>query len=195
MKVTNRDRILKKSVELFNTQGVVAITTNHIAHALNISPGNLYFHFRNKEQITLELYKNMTSELYALWELDRKQPRFQGPLELIEATMKVFWEYRFFHREMYHLRRKDAALSKAWKQHLKKSVKLLRLHYLAWVDAGVMKPVHDKQEMQMLTDLVLITSNAFLNFYESPDRPATTKAIAQGLQGVSRILEPYQVAH
>ena len=109
--------------------------------------------------------------------------------------MKVFWEYRFFHREMYHLRRKDAALSKAWKQHLKKSVKLLRLHYLAWVDAGVMKPVHDKEEMQMLTDLVLITSNAFLNFYESPDKPATTKAISQGLQGVSRILEPYQIAH
>ena len=71
MKVTNRDRILKKSIELFNTQGVVAITTNHIADALNISPGNLYFHFRNKEQITLELYKSMTNELYALWELDR----------------------------------------------------------------------------------------------------------------------------
>jgi len=195
MKITNRDRILKKSIELFNTHGVVAITTNHIADALNISPGNLYFHFRNKEQIALVLYNSMTADLYALWELDRDNPRFQGPLELIEATMKVFWEYRFFHREMYHLRRKDAALSKAWKAHLKKSVKMLRLNYLAWVDAGVMKPIDNPEEMQMLTDLVLITSNAFLNFYESPEKPATTKAISQGLQGVSRLLEPYQVAH
>lgn len=195
MRITNRDRILKKSIELFNTHGVVAITTNHIADALDISPGNLYFHFRNKEQIALELYNSMTSELYALWELDRNNPRFKGPLELIEATMKVFWEYRFFHREMYHLRRKDAALSKAWKAHLKKSVKMLRLNYLAWVDAGVMKPVENPEEMQMLTDLVLITANAFLNFYESPEKPATTKAVTQGLQGVSRLLEPYQVAH
>jgi AcrR family transcriptional regulator len=49
-----KDRILDVSIELFNKNGVVAITTNHIAKAMNISPGNLYFHYDNKEEIIQE---------------------------------------------------------------------------------------------------------------------------------------------
>lgn len=46
-----RDRIIHSATELFNDQGERNITTNHIAAHLGISPGNLYYHFRNKEDI------------------------------------------------------------------------------------------------------------------------------------------------
>ena len=51
-----RDRIIQASKELFNEQGERNVTTNHIASHLGISPGNLYYHFKNKQQIIFDIY-------------------------------------------------------------------------------------------------------------------------------------------
>ena len=57
-----RDRIIEASLQLFNEQGERAVTTNHIAAHLGMSPGNLYYHFRNKQQIIAELFERYAAE-------------------------------------------------------------------------------------------------------------------------------------
>lgn len=183
----NRQRILDASVGLFNQSGTIDITTNHIARFLKISPGNLYFHFDDKEEIIRELFGRLTAATYAAW--DPKQNL--KPQEFLEKAFAVAWEYRFFHREMYHLRRQDPLLSAQWKRHLARCLRLLKLNYLQWCRAGLMKPVPDAFELKQLSDSVLLSSSAFLSFFESPEKPATARSLRQGIEHAHRLLRPY----
>ncbi|WP_395007165.1 TetR/AcrR family transcriptional regulator, partial [Undibacterium sp.] len=58
-----RDRILDLSLKLFNDFGEPNITTTIIAEEMSISPGNLYYHFRNKEDIVNSLFIQFEEEI------------------------------------------------------------------------------------------------------------------------------------
>ena len=51
-----KEKILLTAIELFNKYTASAISTNHIAAEMNISPGNLYYYFKNKEEIIKEIF-------------------------------------------------------------------------------------------------------------------------------------------
>lgn len=182
-----KDRILLTSIELFNRSGVVAVTTNHIARALDMSPGNLYFHFSNKEEIIRGIFKIMCEETYKLLREQRGE-KLLHPLDLIEKNFEIFWRYRFFHREMYYLRRKDAQLAKLWKKHIAKVLKLMILVYRRWIKQKWMRPIESVKEMNFVVNVLLATASLFLQFFESADRQPARNHVDMGKVYVARLL-------
>lgn len=184
-----KERILMTSVDLFNRSGVVAVTTNHIAKAMNISPGNLYFHYDNKEEILEELFRRMAKETYDTWR-PRRTKKYT-PLGFINENFELYWKYRFFHREMYALRRKDPKLAKMWRDHIQKMMKLMVILYRHWVKDGKMAKIAEVSEMQYIAESLLAMSTTFLQFFESAEKTAGKRSIERGKRHVARLLLPY----
>jgi AcrR family transcriptional regulator len=184
-----KEKILLTSVELFNRNGVVAVTTNHIAKAMSISPGNLYFHYDNKEEILEELFKRMCRETYQIWRPNRTKKA--SPVQFIDENFELYWRYRFFHREMYALRRKDQQLAKMWRNHIQKMMKLMIILYRHWVKNGKMAQIQDLSEMQYVSESLLAMATTFLQFFESAEKQPGKRSIERGKRHVARLLLPY----
>lgn len=66
MKISTKQKIINKAVELFNKNGFASVTLFEIAGELNMTRGNLTYHFKDKdlllEAIAVELWSKMAVE-------------------------------------------------------------------------------------------------------------------------------------
>ena len=99
-----RERILETSLALFNRLGEPNVTTATIADEMNISPGNLYYHFRNKDEIVGELYDALEARLLPLLAVpEDRAPDVEDLWFLLHMLFEAMWTYRFFYRDVVEL--------------------------------------------------------------------------------------------
>lgn len=104
------DRIIEASLELFNKEGERFISTNHIATYLNMSPGNLYYHFRNKYEIITKLFKRYRKELLDLIEGANPPKTGEDVYKIVTKIFEVMWKYRFFFFDVSGILQKNQTL-------------------------------------------------------------------------------------
>ncbi len=189
-----KERILLGALDLFNLDAATEVTTNDLARGLNMSPGNLYFHYKNKEQIIRELFKRLALETAQIWKPQAKKAKNNEKLQMvdfIDRNLQLYWKYRFFHRELYTLRKVDPELSKLWRAHLKKMSRWMIVLHKHWVRSGVMIPIQSKYEMEFLGELLFVASNSFMQFFETVDRSPNQRTIDKARRHIMRMLTPY----
>lgn len=104
------NRIVDASLMLFNTEGERNISTNHIASYLSISPGNLYYHFRNKDEIIMQLFKRYSVELLGYLR-EAELPRDTSTMKTyMVGVYDVMWKYRFLFSDVNTLLARSAEL-------------------------------------------------------------------------------------
>ena len=109
-KVNTYTRIINASLALFNEEGERNISTNHIAAHLGISPGNLYYHFRNKDEIIVQLFKRYSEALLVYLNEAVLPSNVEDSINYMAGIYDVMWEYRFLFSDVNTLLARSAEL-------------------------------------------------------------------------------------
>lgn len=190
-----RDRILDTALRLFNEAGTAAISTNHIADGLGISAGNLYYHFRNKEEIIRALFERLFAAWDTLFALPDDRPATLEDLRrLVEGNFTLMAEYRFIYRELIALLRRDEALRQRWLEVRARGFAGFHELVAGFAAAGVLRAPEDSQTLTRLAELCWMISEFWLPSVEVSGSALDPAAMERGVALMLQVLSPYLVA-
>ncbi|MEM8770679.1 MAG: TetR/AcrR family transcriptional regulator [Pseudomonadota bacterium] len=100
-KVKTRDRILQVALQLFNEEGEAQVSTVDIAGVLDISPGNLYYHFKGKEAIIEALFDDFEEEIRQVLNAPINRPlAIDDNWIFVYIVFEEINDFRFFYAAM-----------------------------------------------------------------------------------------------
>jgi AcrR family transcriptional regulator len=189
--VKTREKIISAALELFNEQGERTITTNHIAAHIQISPGNLYYYFRNKQEIIREIFK-----LYATELLERFSPpnRDNESLSLLrhylDSIFTLMWKYRFFYANLPEILQKDQQLHEDYIRVQEKLRHNLVQIIGVFTEMSLLK-IPDDEMQSFVTTLHMVTAS-WLNYRSAMSlrTEITEEVILQGMLQMIAMVKP-----
>ena len=187
-----RERILDVSLAMFNERGEPNVTTNHIADELEISPGNLYYHFRNKDDIVEHLFARYESKMDSvLVSPDERLPNLEDIWLQLHLAFECMWEYRFILRDLVDIVARNRKLRMHFARIIKRASANVTEVLQGLVRAEVMRAT--RSEIEATATNVLLVATFWMNFNQvrgaQPERAA--EDLTRGIYQVMMLLAPF----
>jgi len=191
-----RERILEISLRLFNEFGEPNITTTVISDELNISPGNLYYHFRNKDDIVNSIFALFESEIERMLAVPQgRKPNMEDVWIYLHLMFELVWKYRFFYRDLNDLLSRNRKLELHFKQILAHKIKVARQLCEGLRGAEALE-ASDLEIDALATNMVVVASYWLsYEYVRNPrkysEQQAMADALARGCYQVLSLIGPY----
>lgn len=187
-----KNRILDVAIALFNQHGTSHISTNHIADALGISPGNLYYHYANKQEIIRAIFER----LFALWDaafsLPSEQPLTIAAVQsLVRTNFSMMREYQFIYRELIALLKQDNVLHERYILIKKRGYEGFYDIILALAEQNQLNQPVDEATISRLADLCWLISEFWFSMIEVNGQSVDDEQIQRGIDLMMQTLRPY----
>lgn len=214
---STKDRIVDAAIALFNEAGISAVTTNHVAEHAGISPGNLYYHYANKEEIIRDAFDRVNAEADAIWgggasdgSGDSATAGTSAPSKvdvgafhrMLVGNLGLFARYAFFARELPALLRADPVLRARYVEVAQRRTSQLEALLVPFIKAGLLRDLDDAEDLHALVETAWVLGLFCIPYAETLD-PSTTprsarakaerlhQAIERGALLVLHLLRPH----
>ncbi len=191
-----RERILELSLRLFNDFGEPNVNTTVIAEEMNISPGNLYYHFRNKDDIVTCIFQQFEKEIDRLLAVPaHRRPDIEDAWLFLHLLFELIWKYRFFYRDLNNLLINSRTLELRFKSLLAQKLKTARWLVEGLADQRALRA--SRAEIDALATNMVVVATYWLSYqYVMNPRRFTEPefvgaAVSRGCYQVMALTAPY----
>lgn len=191
-----RERILDTALRLFNDIGEPNVTTSAIADEMNISPGNLYYHFHNKEEIVDALFEQFEREVDPLLSAPAaREIAFEDAWLFLHLLFEAIWRNRFIYRDINDLLSRNRKLELHFRTILERKTSAAQLLCTALAGAGKLDA--SEREIAALATNMVVVATYWLSYEYAgnarrfDDAAYQSGAIARGAYQVLSLLAPY----
>lgn len=190
--VKTPERILRTALCLFNERGEPNVTTNHIAAQMEISPGNLYYHYRNKQEIIHRLFERFEQEIIKTLETPRHRAATIEDLWFyLHSVFEAIWRYRFIYRDLDNLLSRDRTLAGRFRRLIERGIDTITTIARGLVEVGSLR-ANETEIAALAVNITLITTY-WLSFQKihDPSREQATDHLGRGVHQALVLLAPH----
>ena len=189
------ERILEVTLQLFNRFGEPNVSTTLISAELNISPGNLYYHYPAKDELINSLFDRYERSLSELLDASDAVRNVEDAWFFMHTLFELIWQYRFLYRDLNDLLSKNRRLETHFQWVLKNKTRSVQSLLSGMARSGAL--VMDSREMPATATSMVVVLTYWLSYeYVRDPRHAlepdnAQQALLRGAQHVLNLLVPY----
>lgn len=186
-----RERILQTALALFNREGEPHVTTVDIANELNISPGNLYYHFKGKDLIIAELYRRYEKDI-----AETLRAPMEGKIDIQDSWFYVYvvfeqlYHVRFFYHNLTDILQRNPLLARQFQRLLQRKYDTARELMTRLVEHQVL--CIDEQQRDEIAENIALVLTHWLNHARIRKLPDNEVLIIhRGVFQLMSLIAPY----
>ena len=187
-----RERILETALALFNEFGEPNVTTQLISDDMGISPGNLYYHFHNKDEIIESLFAEFERGIVeTLAAPVRRPPNVEDIWLFLHLVFEGIWEFRFLYRDINELLSRNRMLETHFKRIVAHKVHTAAAICRGLVATGDMRATPAEIQALAINMTVVATYWLSFEFVSDPRKKIGGESLARGAFQVMALAAPY----
>jgi len=186
-----RKRILVASLLLFNEQGEPNTTTNQIANEVDISPGNLHYHFHKKSDLVDALLAEFQADARrVLQPATSEQPSLDDFWVFLHILLEFTAAYRFLFRDIESLTVEYPNAGRALRHFAKGLAAAFEVHLRSLADGHILRP--DSAEMHIVARNLAVIA-LFSQRFDALVEPSSSVVISslQVARSILNVLKPF----
>jgi AcrR family transcriptional regulator len=189
------ERILKVTLDLFNRFGEPNVSTTLISAELNISPGNLYYHYPAKDELINSLFDRYEAGLTELLNAADGVRDVEDAWFFFHTLFELIWQYRFLYRDLNDLLSKNRRLETHFQGVLKDKSRAVRALLDGMSRTGAVRIDTREVEPTATSMVVVLTYWLSFEYVRDPrhalEPDAAQQALLRGAHHVLHLLVPY----
>jgi AcrR family transcriptional regulator len=189
------ERILEVTLALFNRFGEPNVSTTLISAELNISPGNLYYHYPAKDELINALFDRFERALNDLLNAGDDVRNVEDAWFFMHTLFELIWQHRFLYRDLNDLLSKNRRLETHFQLILKNKTRAIKAMLDGMRRGGALQMNAREIEATATNMVVVLTYWLSFEYVRDPRHALEVNnaqaALLRGAQHVLNLMAPY----